>query len=954
LTLQTKGSPLVRSVKTDDQKIDETYGFYFDSLVQFTATDSLASKSDEDKLIVWLREQGGETNLVVTAGYLKGDYSAERKDYVVSNVAVESDKWYRLTIEAKTDIFENNNSASFVVYVDGERAKYSADEAAFDSGTWTVKEKYSYLYTDNCHAVFPSMVQSGDAIARIASVAFEGVGRIDDIEFTTLAPDFITAAPASLTVTWTNGVDTLTITPRPEGDPIEIAANGAPGSTNLEAGVYTVTATVQSGYVAAGLPDGEVDASSSVVIVNVTTSPEQATVNGKAYGSLKDAFNAAAAGGGTVRLTLDQEIAAADGIAIAGENGFVLDLAGKNIVVTPGPNADGAINIGVPLTLIDSVGGGAITNTADVTTLFVKGGELVIGRADGDEGATVYGSIAPDNEETISIVKGIFSVDPTEYVADGYKAEQKGESLWEVVENYVAKIGDQSYETFEGALTNAVSGDTIVLFANVALSSTVTVDKNLTIDLNGNDIAATDCRAFHVKAGAFALTGSGKVSATASAEVRAMDKPSFGTSSSVVRVGDSANTKVEASFTLGVDAEVASDWCYGVTYFGPNPMTVVLNGTVAVTGKQSAISGVGTSTGSATVTVAGTVSATQDYAIYNPQLGTTTIAGTATVTGGIEVKGGSLVVQDGATITARNVAESHNQNGNGSSTAGYAIAAVYQGGNYAGGVKPTTSIGAASLTGKVVAFAEGSMTEIAEITATSNQIAVPTGYKWVETETAGVYELKEIVYVTVTINEVSNCTITVKNGNDNVATGARFDVDDAVELTVTRVAAEGYKLAAGCLAEETVTMSENRTITAVVEEDKTDDWAVDTKDVEGKNASEAYGITGALAEVDAAKLTVWARANNVEFADASTKINPEAYALNCANTDEAIATAKEAFDIQAITVDSEGNVTVTAPEALKGKFNGTLQLKGSNNLKDWSDTDTTSGYQFFYYELNLK
>jgi len=959
LYLQTKGSPLVRSVKTDDQKIDETYGFYFDSLVQFTATDSLASKSNEDKLIVWLREQDGETNLVVTAGYLKGDYSAERKDYVVSNVDVESDKWYRLTIEAKTDIFKDNKSATFVVYVDGKRAEYSPDEAAFDSGTWTVDEKYSYLYTANCHAVFPSMVQSGDNKAKIASVAFEGVGRIDDIEFTTDAPRF-TAAPASLKVTWTNGVDTLTITPS-EGAPIEIAANGDAGSTNLEAGVYTVTATVLDGYMAATVtPDGEVDASSSVKTVEVTTSPVQATVDDTAYGSLEKAFEAAAAGDGkaVVSLVRDQAIVKAAGIEISGKNGFVLDLAGNTIEVTPDSNADGAINIGVPLTLIDSVGEGAITNTADNTTLYViNGGALNIGNADGDKGATVYGSISADSDELqISIVKGFFSEKPdSKYVAEGYKAEE-GESLWEVVpadvpvENDVAKIGDQGYETFEGALSAAETNDTIVLLTNVVLSSTVTVDKNLTIDLNGNDIAATDCRAFHVKAGAFALTGSGTVSATASAEVRAMATPSFKTSSSVVRVGsDTATT----SFTLGENVTVSSDWCYGVSYFGTKKQTVVIDGTVTVTGVQAALSGNGlakynTAEGGADVTVNGTVSATQDYAIYNPQTGTTVINGSVTGPGGIEVKAGSVTVNSGAVITATAQEQTHTASNDGTSTAGYAIAAVgsksYQG-------EPAITVTGGTINGVAVVLADSADVENGTITATSNEISKPEGYKWVDaTETPGSYTLKEIEYATVTIASVANCTITVKNGNDNVATGARFDVDDAVELTVTRVAAAGYKLAAGCLAEETVTMSENRTITAVVEEDKTDDWAVDTKDVEGKNASEAYGITGALAEVDAVKLTVWAKANNVAFAEAST-ILPEAYALNCANSAEAVATAKEAFEVQAITVDSEGNVTVTAPA---GTFNGTLQMKGSTDLKTWTDTETTEGYNFFYYELNLK
>lgn len=959
LYLQTKGSPLVRRVDTDDQKIDQTYGFYFDSLVQFTATDSLASKSNEDKLIVWLREQGGETNLVVTAGYLNDEYgSAVQKDYVVSNVAVESDKWYRLTIEAKTDIFEANDSASFVVYVDGKRAEYSTDEAAFDS-LWKVKEKYSYLYTDNCHAVFPSMVQGGDNKAKIASVAFEGVGRIDDIEFTTVAPDFITAVPASLTVTWTNGVDTLTITPRPEGDPIEIAANGAPGSTNLAAGVYTIDATVQSGYVAAGLPDGEVDASSSVVIVNVTTSPEQATVNGKAYGSLKDAFNAAAAGDGTavVRLTLDQEIAAADGIAIAGENGFVLDLAGKNIVVTPDSKADGAINIGIGvtkadggainigvplLTLIDSVGGGAITNTEDVTTLFVKGGELVIGRADGDEGATVYGSIAPDNEETISIVKGFFSEEPdSKYVAKGYKSiKEEGESLWEVVpdvpvENHVAKIGDQGYETLAAAIAAAGSSDTVTLLADITLDDWILVEKAFTLDLNGHTLSK----------------GENWTNATPAHDALVAIK--HGGS---LTINDSVGTGVidASELFVGVKMTIAGDTA------DENPAVLVVNaGTIK--GKNYGISGNGTTgRGNTSVTINGgtilAVDPTGDSCgIFNPQAGTLTIAGGHIEGGqGIWMKSGTCTctVNAGTIVgTAPKAAYVTSKNGFNSTGDAFVVDNV----GYVGGAPVPSIAGGTFVSSNSTAVASyaNSTNEPIEGFVAGGTFNTPLATEYCKTSfipadngngTYGVELGWKIAFV---------------NDDDTLIYATNVQANATVEYlgeTPTKAADAEYTYTfkgwtpALAAATADATYKATFTPTPVAAED----WAEDTKDVEGKTASQAYpSITGDLAEVDAAKLTVWAKENNVAFADASN-IKPEAYALNCANTDEAIATAKGAFDIQSITVDSEGNVTVTAPEALTGEFNGTLQLKGSNNLKDWSDTDTTSGYQFFYYELNLK
>lgn len=382
---------------------------------------------------------------------------------------------------------------------------------------------------------------------------------------------------------------------------------------------------------------------------------------------------------------------------------------------------------------------------------------------------------------------------------------------------WVAQIGTQGYETLDEALEAAQANDTITLLKDIALTSTVTIDKNLTIDLNGNDIAATDCRAFHVTAGAFALTGSGKVSATASADMRAMATPSFKTSSSVVRVGSNTAT---TSFTLGENVTVSSDWCYGVSYFGTKKQTVVIDGTVTVTGVQAALSGNGSeqynkADGGSDVTVNGTVSATQDYAIYNPQTGTTVINGSVTGPGGIEVKAGSVTVNSGAVITATAQEQTHTASNDGTSTAGYAIAAVgsksYQG-------EPAIMVTGGTINGVAVVLADSADVENGTITATSNEISKPEGYKWVATETPGTYSLKEIEYATVTIVPVANCTITVKNGNETVASGAQFDKDDAIQLTVTRVAAEGYKLK-DCAAEETVSVIGNVTITAVVEED---------------------------------------------------------------------------------------------------------------------------------------
>lgn len=319
-----------------------------------------------------------------------------------------------------------------------------------------------------------------------------------------------------------------------------------------------------------------------------------------------------------------------------------------------------------------------------------------------------------------------------------------------------ARIGTTNYATFDEALAAAQAGDTITLLANVALTSTVTVDKNLTIDLNGNNVTATDCRAFHVTAGAFALTGEGTVS-TVVTQGTSMDS-----SSSVIRVG--SNTAA-TSFTLGEDVTVSSDYCYGVTYFGTQPQTVVLNGTVAVTGAQAAISGNGSASNAAvTLTVGETaeISATQDYAIYNPQTGTTTINGTVTGLGGVEVKAGTVTVGSTATITATGTPSYSQPNQDGTSTSGYAIAAV---GNSAY-QQPAAAVvqEGAMVTGTVIVLEENNSTTYGSITSDA-ELTAPTGYLWVAGEEAGTVELVKAFTVTFTTDHgTAPAAQTVANG----------------------------------------------------------------------------------------------------------------------------------------------------------------------------------------------
>lgn len=130
------------------------------------------------------------------------------------------------------------------------------------------------------------------------------------------------------------------------------------------------------------------------------------------------------------------------------------------------------------------------------------------------------------------------------------------------------------------------------------------------------------------------------------------------------------------------------------------------------------------------------------------------------------------------------------------------------------------------------------------------------------------------------------------------------------------------------------------------------DWPTDPTTVKDKTAGEAYGFTGDLAGVPADKLARWATGNGtVAFSDAGT-IKIEAYLLNVANTEAAIAEGKANFKIPAITVDANGTVTVTDPE---GSYNGVITIKGSvtvNGTYDLDKADTTA--RFFKAFLSVK
>ena len=110
---------------------------------------------------------------------------------------------------------------------------------------------------------------------------------------------------------------------------------------------------------------------------------------------------------------------------------------------------------------------------------------------------------------TITVYGGTFSAEPKDdsgvkFVADGYKAVKDAEfEIWSVQEiTYVAKIGDDQFETFEEAVAALTAdGQTITLIDNATLTDKVTPAFSTTFDMGGFTLTAKLQKAITCSAG---------------------------------------------------------------------------------------------------------------------------------------------------------------------------------------------------------------------------------------------------------------------------------------------------------------------------------------------------------------------------------------------------------------------------------------------------------------------
>ena len=126
-------------------------------------------------------------------------------------------------------------------------------------------------------------------------------------------------------------------------------------------------------------------------------------------------------------------------------------------------------------------------------TIIIKGTGKYTGPVGLGSLKSVKETYADFADETIKISGGTFTTEiPADYCADGFIPTQNEDGTYGVKEGkFVAEVGSKKYESLADAVAAAQDGQTVRLLADVEQNTQLSINKSITLDLNGKTIKNT-------------------------------------------------------------------------------------------------------------------------------------------------------------------------------------------------------------------------------------------------------------------------------------------------------------------------------------------------------------------------------------------------------------------------------------------------------------------------------
>ena len=411
-------------------------------------------------------EDGAAISIVNRAGY-KGLSKIEVTGGTFKangdNAAVKAYDW------DNTNKTESDFTQSDKVSISGGTFSSAVDKSLCANG---------YIPTQNADGTYG--VKEGKYVAEIGSQGYESlteaIGAAQDGQTVTLLADAAEDVVISKSITLDLGGKTLTNT------------NVGKATISVQSG----TVTVKNGNVVGGNDYYNIEAKKDA---NLTLTDVTATA-GNDGSSMIDNWGTLTITSGTYTGGLN---------VVKSEEGSKLTITGGTFELSYATNGYTGVIFAYGDTTIS--GGEFIQsltttgrwNHPQVIATGVVEGYTAITRVTGGHfvnkmsGESIFRGIGKATSDNFKVSGGTFNKSiPDAYCADGFIPTKNADGTYGVKEgSYVAKIGSTKYETLADAIRLAAKGKTITLLADVEQNTQLTINKSITLDLNGKTIKNT-------------------------------------------------------------------------------------------------------------------------------------------------------------------------------------------------------------------------------------------------------------------------------------------------------------------------------------------------------------------------------------------------------------------------------------------------------------------------------